>query len=95
MGDSATRIKKDGEIVKEFTIHHSLAQKSIKEIERFDLEMMVIACTGNAAYVLSSIQEELFKVVKGSYEHVIKLILSTKSKVNFVKINGLRSERSE
>lgn len=86
LGDSATRIKKDGEVVKEFTIDNSLAQKSIREIERFDPEITVIACTSDAAYVLSTIKDELFKVVKGSYERVVKIDSFSKIDSDFIKI---------
>ncbi|GJM71702.1 hypothetical protein HMSSN036_39180 [Paenibacillus macerans] len=68
LGDSATRIKRDGEVVKAFTIDYDLAQKSIEEIQNFDPKMTIIACTGEAAYVESTIKDELFSVVKGSYE---------------------------
>ncbi|EHS56725.1 HAD-IIB family hydrolase [Paenibacillus sp. Aloe-11] len=73
LGDSATRIKKDGEVVKEFTIEHDLAQQAIDEIQRFDPEVTIIACIRDTAYVLSTIKDEWFNVVKGSYEKVAKI----------------------
>ncbi|MEC0181647.1 Cof-type HAD-IIB family hydrolase [Paenibacillus peoriae] len=73
LGDSATRIKKDGEVVKEFTIEHDLAQQAIAEIQRFDPEVTIIACISDTAYVLSTIKDEWFNVVKGSYEKVVKI----------------------
>ncbi|MED4955089.1 HAD-IIB family hydrolase [Paenibacillus macerans] len=86
LGDSATRIKKDGEVVKAFTIDYDLAQKSIEEIQNFDPKMTIIACTGEAAYVESTIKDELFSVVKGSYEKVVKIDSFKQIDGHFIKI---------
>ncbi|MFM9277585.1 Cof-type HAD-IIB family hydrolase [Paenibacillus jiagnxiensis] len=86
LGDSATRIKKDGKLIKEFTIDNHLAQKAISIIQQFDPGITIIACTSEAAYVLTSIKDELFNVVKHSYENVIKLDSFQQIESNFIKI---------
>ncbi|WP_068501022.1 Cof-type HAD-IIB family hydrolase [Paenibacillus kribbensis] len=86
LGDSAARIKKDGEVVKEFSIDRDLALQAIKEIQRFDSNMTLIVCTSDAAYVHSSIPEDMFNVVKGSYEHVIKIDSFSQIDSRFIKI---------
>lgn len=86
LGDSAARIKRDGEVVKEFTIARELALQAIEEIQAFDPEMTLIVCGSDAAYVLSSIPEDMYRVVKGSYEQVIKLDSFQQITNDFVKI---------
>ncbi|MDK8194080.1 HAD-IIB family hydrolase [Paenibacillus sp. UMB7766-LJ446] len=73
LGDSAARIKKDGKVVKEFSIERDIALSAIEEIQRFADNMTIIVCASNAAYVHSSIPEDMYNVIKGSYEHVIKI----------------------
>lgn len=73
LGDSATRIKKAGQVIKDFTIEHGIAMQAIDEIDAFASDVSVIACTRNAAYVHSSIKEGAYKMVRGSYEKVIKV----------------------
>lgn len=72
LGDSAARIKKDGQVVKEFSIDRDLALQAIDQIQDFDNNMTLIVCASDAAYVHSSISEDMYKVVKGSYERVLK-----------------------
>ncbi|AZK47542.1 Cof-type HAD-IIB family hydrolase [Paenibacillus lentus] len=86
LGDSAAKIKKDGEVIREFTIHRELAQKSIELIDSFDPDMTIIACTSDAAYIRTSISDELFTVVKGSYEKVVKIDSFKQMDSDFIKI---------
>ena len=44
----------------------------LREIQSFDAQMTIIVCASDAAYVHSSISDEMYDVVKGSYEQVIK-----------------------
>lgn len=73
LGDSATRIKKAGQVIKDFTIEHSVAMQAIEKIEGFATDLSVIVCTRQAAYVHSSINKDSYKMVRGSYEKVIKV----------------------
>ncbi|WOZ36298.1 HAD-IIB family hydrolase [Paenibacillus polymyxa] len=86
LGDSATRIKRDGVVVKEFTIERNLALQAISQIEAFAKDFIIIACTTEAAYVHSQIQEEYYKIVKGSYKEVLKIDSFDQINSNFLKI---------
>lgn len=92
LGDSAAKIKKDGKLIKEFTIDNNLAQKSISIIQQFDPEITIIACTSEAAYVLTAINDELFNIVKHSYEKVIKIDSFHQIESNFIKITAFDPE---
>jgi Cof subfamily protein (haloacid dehalogenase superfamily) len=86
LGDSATRIKKDGVVVKEFTIERNLALQAIRDIESFSNDFIIIACTTAAAFVHSYIQDEYYKIVKGSYKEVIKIDSFDQINSSFLKI---------
>lgn len=86
LGDSATRIKKDGVVVKEFTIERNLALQAIRDIESFSNDFIIIACTTEAAFVHSYIQDEYYKIVKGSYKEVIKIDSFDQINSSFLKI---------
>ncbi|MCQ4085429.1 HAD-IIB family hydrolase [Saccharibacillus sp. JS10] len=86
LGDSATRIKRDGKVIQEFTLERELALQSIQEIEEFDQEMIVIACTGDAAYVYDTLNEEDYRLVKSSYREVIKVSSFDQVPGAFVKV---------
>lgn len=86
LGDSATRIKKDGVVVKEFTIERNLALQAIRDIESFSNDFIIIACTTEAAFVHSHIQDEYYKIVKGSYKEVIKIDSFDQINSSFLKI---------
>ncbi|WP_368664849.1 HAD family hydrolase [Terribacillus saccharophilus] len=46
LGDSATRIKRDGELIKDFPLDKALGNELIRGIEAYDHRVTVIACTG-------------------------------------------------
>lgn len=92
LGDSAARIKKDGEVIKEFSMEKELAMKAIDRIKDFDNTMTLIVCASDAAYVHSSISEEMYEVVKGSYERVIKTDSFETIKSQFIKITVFDTE---
>ncbi|MFK3937483.1 HAD-IIB family hydrolase [Alkalihalobacillus sp. NPDC078783] len=73
LGDSATRIKKAGQVIKDFTIEREIAMQSIDQVGGFASGLSIIVCTRHAAYVHSSIDEDAYKIVRGSYEKVIKV----------------------
>ncbi|MCP1132445.1 HAD family hydrolase [Paenibacillus polysaccharolyticus] len=86
LGDSAARIKKDGQVVREFSMEPALALQAIQEIQSFDPQMTIIVCASDAAYVHSSISDEMYDVVKGSYEQVIKTDSFAGISTSFIKI---------
>ncbi|KAA8745608.1 Cof-type HAD-IIB family hydrolase [Paenibacillus sp. UASWS1643] len=92
LGDSAARIKKDGEVIKEFSMNKDLALKAIDRIQDFDKTMTLIVCASDAAYVHSSISEEMYEVVKGSYERVIKTDSFETIESDFIKITVFDTE---
>ncbi|WP_145148113.1 Cof-type HAD-IIB family hydrolase [Paenibacillus xylanexedens] len=92
LGDSAARIKKDGEVVKEFCMDKDLALKAIDRIQDFDNTMTLIVCASDAAYVHSSISEDMYNVVKGSYERVIKTDSFETIESRFIKITVFDTE---
>ena len=54
--------------------------------------MTLIVCASDAAYVHSSISEEMYKVVKGSYERVIKTDSFETIESRFIKITVFDTE---
>ncbi len=70
LGDSAARIKRDGVLVKEFTLDRQLAAQAISLIESFADDLILIACTSEGAFVSSGISEEAFDLVRHSYANV-------------------------
>ena len=86
LGDSATRIKRDGEVVQEFALARDLALRSIERIESFDPNLVVIACTGRAAYVSARISDEHYALVKRSYREVLKIASFDDIPGEFVKV---------
>jgi len=86
LGDSAARIKKDGQVVREFSMEPTLALQAIQQIQAFDPQMTIIVCASDTAYVHSSISDEMYKVVKSSYEQVIKTDSFANISSSFIKI---------
>ncbi|MBB6020280.1 Cof subfamily protein (haloacid dehalogenase superfamily) [Paenibacillus sp. JGP012] len=86
LGDSAARIKKDGQVVREFSMERTLALQAIEEIQLFDPQMTIIVCASDAAYVHTSISDEMYDVVKSSYEQVIKTDSFAGISTSFIKI---------
>ncbi|CAI6076927.1 5-amino-6-(5-phospho-D-ribitylamino)uracil phosphatase YbjI [Paenibacillus sp. JJ-100] len=86
LGDSAARIKKDGQVVREFGLDRTLALQAIESIQAFDPQMTIIVCASDAAYVHTSIPDDMYEVVKGSYEQVIKTDSFTNVESRFIKI---------
>lgn len=86
LGDSAARIKKDGQVVREFSMEPTLALQAIQEMQSFDPQMTIIVCASDAAYVHTSIPDEMYKVVKSSYEQVIKTDSFANISNSFIKI---------
>lgn len=92
LGDSATRIKRDGKVVQEFTLARELALGSIAEIEAFDPNMIIIACTGDAAYVRDTLPDDEYGLVKRSYREVLRVSSFNEVPGSFVKVTVFDAE---
>ncbi|WP_366249351.1 HAD-IIB family hydrolase [Terribacillus aidingensis] len=86
LGDSATRIKRDGELIKDFPLNKILGNDLIRHIQAYDQKVTVIACTGDSAYVKSNISEADYNVVRNSYKKVEKTDDLTAIESELVKI---------
>lgn len=86
IGDSATRIKYNGEFLYTATIKNNLGLKIIESIQNLDSKQTIIACTEEVAYVLESVSEDERKFVHGSYQNVAYIKDFNEIKSNFLKI---------
>lgn len=86
IGDSATRIKYNGELLYTATIQNELGLRIINTIKDKDNSQTIIACTEEVAYVLESISEEERKFVHGSYQNVDYIKDFEEIKCDFLKI---------
>ncbi|MCG7338686.1 HAD family hydrolase [Staphylococcus sp. ACRSN] len=86
IGDSATKIKHNNEILYKATVSNTLGQKIIKNITRIDLNQTIIACTEKSAYVLRNLDEDELKIVYGSYHHVTLIDSFDEISEDFLKI---------
>ncbi|MBD3861619.1 Cof-type HAD-IIB family hydrolase [Bacillus sp. 28A-2] len=86
LGDSATRIKKDGKFVYQSLIQNGLGLTIIKRLEEISLEHTVIACTQNGAVVKKSVSEDEMRYVNASYSEVVKVDSFEEINDDFVKI---------
>lgn len=92
VGDSATRIKRNGEVIYEEDLPQevsgSLLDILISSQKQFDNVISLIACTSHLAYVLDSSPEENLPIVRDSYENV-KIIKSfSEIQEPFIKITA-------
>lgn len=92
VGDSATRIKRNGEVIYEEDIPQEISTALLEALEdqekSFDNSLSLIACTSHLAYVLESSPKENLPVVRDSYEN-IKIIKSFKEIQDpFIKITA-------
>ncbi|WP_241958756.1 HAD family hydrolase [Staphylococcus arlettae] len=67
IGDSATRIKYNNDILYTATIENSLGLEIVNTLTALDSEQTIIACTEDSAYILESTSESERKFVHGSY----------------------------
>lgn len=87
LGDSATRIKHDGEYVYQSLIKNALGREIIATLEAVNSEPVIIACTPYGAYVKTSIAPEMLAKVKMSYAHVVQVDTFAEVAYDFVKIS--------
>jgi len=70
VGDSATRIKYNGDFIYNASIENQKAKEIIRAIKEIDNTQTVLACSQTGAYVLDSTSESERRLVHGSYQHV-------------------------
>lgn len=92
VGDSATRVKRNGEIVYEEDIPQDISKNLLDILiscqEGFDKSLSIIACTSHLAYVLDSSPEVNLPIVRDSYENVKVIKDFNEIKDPFIKITA-------
>ncbi|RTR29196.1 HAD family phosphatase [Robertmurraya yapensis] len=73
LGDSATRIKHNGEFVYESLLSNKLGLEIIRLLEEISLEHTIIACTRKGAVIKENIPQEEAAIVRRSYAQVIQV----------------------
>jgi hypothetical protein len=86
LGDSATRIKHEGEYVYQSLIANELGKQIIEKLDSIASDHIVIACTPSAAIIKESVSEENKRKIKGSYAKVNFVTAFSEIKEDFVKI---------
>lgn len=86
LGDSATRIKHNGEFVYESLLSNQLGLKIIELLEEISLEHTVIACTRSGAVIKDNIPQEEAAIVRRSYAQVRQVSNFNDITEDFVKI---------
>ncbi|CEI82008.1 hydrolase [Oceanobacillus oncorhynchi subsp. incaldanensis] len=86
LGDSATRIKHNGEFVYESLLGNKLGLEIIQLLEEISLEHTIIACTREGAVIKENIPQEEAAIVRGSYAQVRQVSDFKEITDDFVKI---------
>jgi len=86
VGDSATRIKRQGEFVYQSLLPNQLGQRLINRLEMLSDVHTIIACTPDGAFVKDTISPEEFEIVRGSYRKVTSIARLQELNEDFVKI---------
>lgn len=86
LGDSATRIKHNGEFVYESLLSNKLGLEIIRLLEEISLEHTIIACTRNGAIIKENIPQEEADIVRRSYAQVRQVSNFNEITDDFVKI---------
>ncbi|GBF10734.1 HAD family hydrolase [Tepidibacillus sp. HK-1] len=86
LGDSATRIKHNGEFVYESLISNKLGLEIIRLLEEISLDHTIIACTRNGAVIKENTPYEEAAIVRRSYAQVRQISDFNKITDDFVKI---------
>lgn len=87
LGDSAARIKRNGEFVYESLIKNKLGLEMIAKLEAFRLDYVIIACTSAGAIVKDTVPDEIFNRMKHSYSELRRVADFNEIDVDFVKIS--------
>lgn len=87
LGDSATRIKRNGEYIYESLLPNELGHEILERLDEIATDYVIIACTPETAYVKESTPTELVdRVVRGSYHNVDFVKEYKDIETDFVKI---------
>ncbi|MBM7541948.1 Cof subfamily protein (haloacid dehalogenase superfamily) [Amphibacillus cookii] len=86
LGDSATRIKHNGEFVYESLLSNKLGLEIIHLLEEISLDHTIIACTKNGAIIKENIASEEEAIVRRSYTHVKHITDFNEISDDFIKI---------
>lgn len=86
LGDSATRIKNNGNFVYESLISNNLGLEIIRLLEKVSLEHTIIACTRNGAIIKENISYEEAAIVRKSYAQVKQVSDFNEITDDFIKI---------
>lgn len=87
LGDSATRIKHQGEYVYQSLIANALGREMIACVEAVNPEVVIIACTPVGAFVRESVSPDMLQKVKMSYAKVTQVADFSVVQHDFVKIS--------
>lgn len=86
LGDSATRIKHNGEFVYESLLSNELGQCIIQLLEELSPDHTIIACTQSGAVIKDSTSQEEAAIVRRSYAQVRQVADFSEIKEDFIKI---------
>jgi Cof subfamily protein (haloacid dehalogenase superfamily) len=86
LGDSATRIKHNGEFVYESLLSNKLGLEIIELLEEISLDHTIIACTRSSAVIRDTLPPEEVSVVRRSYAQVRQVSDFKEITEDFVKI---------
>lgn len=86
LGDSATRIKHNGEFIYESLLSNKLGLEIIRLLGEISLEHTIIACTRNGAVIKENIPQEEAAIVRRSYAQVRQVSNFNEITDDFIKI---------
>ncbi|GIN72936.1 hydrolase [Bacillus sp. J14TS2] len=86
LGDSATRIKHNGEFIYESLLSNKVGQEIIKLLEEISLDHTIIACTRSGAIIKDHLSSEEIAIVRRSYAQVKYVYDFSEITDDFVKI---------
>lgn len=86
LGDSATRIKHNNEIVYESLLSNQLGLEIIRSLEKVSPDHTIIACTREGALIKEAIPSKESAIVRGSYARVRQVPDFNEITEDFVKI---------
>jgi len=87
IGDSATRIKYNGEFIYQSLIANSLGRRIIERLKQVDNQPLIIACTEAGAVIERKTPPYLVDRIRQSYRHVILVDDLSREPADFIKIS--------
>ncbi|MBU4682893.1 Cof-type HAD-IIB family hydrolase [Cedecea davisae] len=87
IGDSATRIKYNGEYVFESLIRNELGLRIIKTLEEVSASHVIIACSSEGAIIRKDVPQQLKDKIRKSYASLIQVDSLAGLNCDFVKIS--------